>query len=286
MILLMPYYEQNTQYDLLMQYGQENCMQCNQATGVKYTTFTTENSRYRAWWDSMTQEQRNSLGSISIWKCPSRRSGIQLSTDIDATSVLLNGNSIAPGPVSDYAAVILHIDAINNPTTPGTGWVAHYLSNNASHSNNNFGPFRVSCYNGGNIDTNTPRDPISYWADGTSNQILFGESHIPANRMNVCKSANWWEQADCSALTSHGATRGFVRPVHPAYRLARGPNDYTGASNSQSPLTSYGFGSNHTSVCNFLIGDGAVRAVNSTVPMSTILVPLVNTRDGKAVSLP
>ncbi|MDR1492416.1 MAG: DUF1559 domain-containing protein [Planctomycetaceae bacterium] len=284
MLLLMPYYEQQQQFNLLMQYGQENCMQSNQQTGVK-STASTENTRYREWWDSLTQEQQNSLGSIPIWKCPSRRSGVQLSTDIDDASVNQNGNCIAPGPVTDYAAVILWSDAIGS-TTPGTGWVSHFRSNQVNDINNNFGPFRVSVLNTSNVDANTPRDPISYWADGSSNQIIFGESHVPANRMNVCKSSAWWTQADCSALTSHGATRGYVRPVHPAYRLARGPNDYTGDSNAESPITGYGFGSSHTGTCNFLLGDGSVQAVSTTVSMSTILVPLANVGDGVSVALP
>jgi hypothetical protein len=281
-VLLMPYYEQQQQYDFIMQYGQNKALLCNQQTGVLFTG--NETRMHRQWWDSLIQEQQNSLGSIPIWKCPSRRSGVQITTDIDTYTS--GSNSMAVGPVTDYAAVILWADAISNPTMPSASWVNHYESNNASHANNNFGPFRVSILNTSNVDANTPRDPISYWTDGTSNQILFGEAHVPANRMNVCKSAQWVTQADCSALTSHGWGRAFVRPVYPAYRLARGPNDYTGDSNDQSPLVGYGFGSNHTGVCNFLLGDGAVRAVNLTVPMATILVPLANTRDGVSVSLP
>jgi hypothetical protein len=281
MILLMPYYEQNVQYDIIMQYGQEKALSHDAAGN---TTTGSDSAKYRKWWDALSQGQKNQLGSISIWKCPSRRKGIQLSTDFDANSDGMYG--IAPGPLTDYAAVLLWADAVNSTTPATSNWYQHFASNVASDADNNLGPFRVSRYNGGTVDTNTPRDPIAYWADGTSNQLLFGEAHIPINRIGVCKQANLWEQVDCSALTSHYGSRGYVRVVHPAFRLARGPNDYTGASNDQSPIAGYGFGSNHTGVCNFLIGDGAVRAVNSTVPMATILVPLTNVRDGKAVSLP
>ncbi|MDR0390764.1 MAG: DUF1559 domain-containing protein [Planctomycetaceae bacterium] len=284
MVLLMPYYEQNTQYDLLMQYGQKAALICNQATGTLFTMGSAENPRYNAWWDSLTQDQKNSLGSIPIWKCPSRRTGIQLTRDFSIGAGTVDAGTPAPGPVTDYAAVILWS---NYTSTPNSSWTGHHSATTANHINDNLGPFRVALLpTGSNIDGSRPRDPIGYWADGTSNQIIFGEAHIPANRKNVCKSPNWWEQADCSALTSHGGSRGHVRPVHPQYRLARGPNDYTGNSNGESPIGGYGFGSEHVGTCNFLIGDGAVRGVNVSVSMSSILVPLANVGDGTPVSLP
>jgi hypothetical protein len=280
MILLMPYYEQTVQFDIIMRYGQNKALLHDPSGNLN--TGGTENEMYRKWWDSLSQEDKNQLGSIPMWKCPSRRSGVQLSTDTDAAAP---GNTISPGPVTDYAAVILWADAVGS-TTPGSGWVTHYRSNNAADINNNFGPFRVAILNSSNVDTSPPRDPIAYWADGASNQLLFGEAHVPANRMNVCKASSWATQADCTALTSHGGTRGYVRPVHPAYRLARGPSDYTGDSNAESPITGYGFGSNHTGVCNFLLGDGSVQAVSTTTSMATILVPLANVGDGESVTLP
>jgi prepilin-type N-terminal cleavage/methylation domain-containing protein len=281
MILLMPYYEQNVQYSIIMQYGQEKAL-VHDAAGNTITG--DETVRYRKWWDDLTQEKKTQLGSISMWKCPSRRSGAQLTKDYDAPSSSIY--AIAPGPLTDYAAVLLWKDAISNPTSPTSSWYQHFRSHVSDDSNNNIGPFRVSYYNGGNVDTNTPRDSISYWDDGTSNQLLFGEAHIPVNRMGVCKQANHWEQVDCSALTSHHGSRGYVRVVHPAFRLARGPNDYTGANNANGPITGYGFGSNHTGICNFLIGDGSVRAFNISTPMSTIIVPLTNINDGTVVTLP
>jgi hypothetical protein len=277
MVLLMPFYEQNAQYDIIMRYGRDKALQ-HDASGN--TPGGNECQRYLAWWNALTQEYKTQLGSIAMWKCPSRRSGIQISTDVSATGTW----PVGPGPVSDYAATILWSDAVGS-TTPTTAWVNHYISNQASHYNNNYGPFRVSMLAGSSIDSCIPRDSISWWSDGFTNQLIFGEHHIPKNRLNVCRD-DWWTQVDCSALTSHGAVRGYVYPVHPAYRLARGPGDYTGDSNDQSPLTGYGFGSYHPGTCNFLVGDGSVRSVNSSVSMSSILVPLVNTRDGAVVMLP
>jgi hypothetical protein len=86
-------------------------------------------------------------------------------------------------------------------------------------------------------------------------------------------------------LTSHGATRGYVRPVHPQYRLAKGPQDYIRDQNDESPITGYGFGSNHTGVCNFLIGDGSVHPFATTVSMRDVLVPLGNVAHGGSISI-
>jgi hypothetical protein len=265
-----------------MRYGQQRAL-IHDPSGTQNTGNAFE--IYRKWWDALTQEEKDQFGSIPTWKCPSRRSGVQITTDADPVG---SSFAMAAGPVTDYCAVILHIDAINNPTTPTSGWISCFLSNNASHINNNLGPFRVSILptGGSGVENNIPRDPIAYWADGASNQLLFGEAHLPANRMNICRSAQCATQTDCSALTAHGASRGFVRPVHPAYRLARGPSDYTGDSNAESPITGYGFGSNHTGVCNFLLGDGSVQAVSTTTSMVNILCPLTNVGDGESVTLP
>ena len=294
MILLMPYYEQTAQYDIIMQYGQQKALICDQATGVEFVNPNNDDIIHRQWWDSLTQPQRDSLGSITMWKCPSRRTGVQLSTTIDAFTG--TPGEIAPGPVTDYTAVMFHQDAANavaaakaGQAVPAAtpGWVYHYDSNDGGHINSQLGPFRVARLVGSNVDPSTPRDPIGYWADGTSNQFIFGEAHVPTNRRNVCQSGSWTTQADCSALTSHRATRGCTRAIHPAYRLAKGPNDYTGDVNeTDSPIAGYGFGSDHPGVCNFLLGDGSVRNVGTTTPMYPILCSLADVNDGGTASLP
>ncbi|MDR2756202.1 MAG: DUF1559 domain-containing protein [Planctomycetaceae bacterium] len=282
MVILMPFYEQTTLYDKIMQYGQQKAL-IHDPSGAEYSD-TDIGVKHRKWWDALTEDEQKQYGSIPIWKCPSRRSGVQITTETDPA-----GSSTAAGPVTDYCAVILNTNAINDPTTPTVNWVWCYNSNDGNMINSQLGPFRPSIYNGNygtGVDSNYPRDPISYWADGASNQIIFGEAHVPENRLNVCKSAIWASQVDCSALTAHGGTRGFVRPVHPAYRLAHGPQDYIGDTDAESPIVGYGFGSSHIGICHFLLGDGSVRAFGTTTPMSSILVPLANTGDGKSVAIP
>ena len=303
MVLLMPYYEQMQQYDLLMQYGQEKSMMCDQQTGDGYWPDTQPESRcYIRWWESLTQQQQNSLGSVAMWKCPTRRSGVQLTTTVTPDSG--SGDQMAPGPVTDYTAVIYHIHGAEqaeyrraNPShvfdPPGGGWTAHHASNNAGHINEQLGPFRVARLTGANVDPSVPRDSIGYWADGTTNQLIFGEAHVPSNRRNVCQGPRWETQADCSALTVHGWNRGASRLIHPYFRLAKGPQDYTsdednpiGTSTGDGYINGYGFGSDHPGVCNFLLGDGSVRGISVTTPMYPILCALSDVSDGIAVSLP
>ena len=45
------------------------------------------------------------------------------------------------------------------------------------------------------------------------------------------------------------------------------------------------FGSPHTGVCNFLVGDGSVHGISATAS-ADLLRNLTSVRDGKAVSIP
>jgi len=53
----------------------------------------------------------------------------------------------------------------------------------------------------------------------------------------------------------------------------------------RGPLGDYGFGSSHPGVCQFAIGDGAVRSV-PVMTAHNILVALATVNDGQAVTLP
>jgi len=52
-----------------------------------------------------------------------------------------------------------------------------------------------------------------------------------------------------------------------------------------APMFHYGFGSYHTSVCNFLLGDGSVQSVSVTTRTFPILVSYAMVDDGFSVSL-
>jgi hypothetical protein len=290
--LLMPYYEQQALWDKLMVNGQERSMQDLSTWDPATNQFPpggTGFQRHREWWDKLLPEEQNQYSSIPTWKCPTRRSGVQKSTDFnDATT----DNYIPIGPVSDYASVIVH----SNLTSLDTGWVGSTDCRDNNQATNQFGPLRVGRRPREvviNVDAVVPRDNIGYWADGTSNQIVIGEKHIPNGTMNLCKGY-WYQQGECSALTMNSrAIAGASRRVHPLLRLATGPNDYVppdmnAASDQQdqSPYIGYGFGSYHPGVCQFLIGDGAVKSFSTSTSMPNVLVPLANVADGVSVAMP
>jgi prepilin-type N-terminal cleavage/methylation domain-containing protein len=288
-VMLMPFYEQQSLYDQIVVNGLERALQDLASWDAATNKFsgTDDYARYRMWWDNLTEAQQNEYSSIPIWKCPTRRGGIQKSTDVDDASA---SNYMATGPVSDYAVVAYRDDA-------GSAWASYHSSTDNAAVALQFGPLRAgrrpTGIGNGNIDANVPRDNIGYWSDGTSNQIVIGEKHVPQGTMNVCKLERF-KQGECTALTGDSrATAGLARRVYQTHRLATGPNDFvppdmnsTGENDDYSPYHVYGFGSYHPGVCQFLIGDGAVKAFSVTTPMATVLVPLANVSDGVAVAMP
>jgi hypothetical protein len=292
--MLFPYYEQQTLWNKISANGYEKMMQDMTSWNAAAASFqgTNDYERYRLWWERLTDAERTQFSSISTWKCPTRRSGVQMSTNY---APYTEDMWMATGPVSDYAVVIVSDHNYND-----AGWVSHTDCVQNGAADRQFGPLRVGWLRGNNadgkgIDYIVPRDSISYWADGASNQLVIGEKHLPMGVRNVCRTP-WYQQADCSALTINArAVAGASRRFHDDGRLATGPNDYVlppGADpNADNPdvapyTTGYGFGSDHPGVCQFLIGDGAVKSFSNTTSMRNVLVPLGNVADGVAVSMP
>ena len=135
---------------------------------------------------------------------------------------------------------------------------------------------------GNTVNSCVPRDTMSWWQDGTSNQLVVGEKHIPINRLNVCR-LDRWNQGDCSFLTGNDSNQSVGRNMFRDHRLARSPNDYDRDHNDDSTVTGYGFGSYHPGICQFLFGDGAVRSISNATPLNTILCPLAEVNDGQTV---
>jgi hypothetical protein len=99
--------------------------------------------------------------------------------------------------------------------------------------------------------------------DGLSNTIFAGEKHVLQGYFG-------YGVLDCS-LYNGDYWMCSSRSVSPNYPLAKKPTDAV-----------IGFGGYHTSVCQFLLGDGSVRPVsNSTDPI--ILALLANIADGQPI---
>ncbi|MGL4943792.1 MAG: DUF1559 domain-containing protein [Thermoguttaceae bacterium] len=285
-VILMPYMEQNAIYDRIYAGGQEKAMQDRSVTARDSGPTNGQDARafYRGWWDNLcSPEDKKAYGSIPGFKCPSRRTGVQMTT----TST----DNMSPiGPCGDYACVM----RVRNPGNEMSDWWNCYMSDNGDgndHINRHFGPFRVAHRDaslGNGVDSNKPRDKMSWWKDGSSNQLAVGEKHLPQDTIGVCTSS-WRPRGDCSFWQmSWRDSTAAARQIHEKNRLAKGPNDYNPAidTNNTTPLKDFGFGSSHAGVCNFLIGDGAVRSISNTVAFDPIMCALADVSDGESVSLP
>jgi hypothetical protein len=159
------------------------------------------------------------------------------------------------------------------------------------------------------------RDSFAYWADGASNQIVFGEKNVPHFALNPCDNIGDPENVYRSWQGTYGMggwvysnynvsrIAGTARLIGPDTALASGPTDSRVVSSAPATIKvaghpaytelsitsgeDYGFGSAHTSgVLNWLFGDGSVHSASSTVNTQDVLYPLCSASDGAAAQLP
>jgi len=262
------------------------------------------------WWhNGLTEEQRRGFG-IDTFACPSRRSGGQLISD-NPVSLQLGG------PLGDYAAVIRYIHN-RHPEDHPTQWrfwteftcpVSRSSSDQSLYNvDRQHGPFRApirdsappTLTDGGGVTSWTPRDNMARLTDGTTNQILFGEKHIPIAHIGVCDSnMRSWDctfsnaEGESHGNTSSSAFRGFHvgRAIFPSINgamapepMTRSPHDFTGRENPKGN-DFYAFGSVHPGVVMFVMGDGSVRPISNTTARD-IMAALAHVSSGQSVTLP
>jgi hypothetical protein len=238
--------------------------------------------------------------------------------------IAANGSIVAYGPFSDYAPVIyVSYELIRGTSHPWAGRVEgqdfHHVSlrntGNDNANNNsmapdarttvaarqspspgsfNVGPLRRASIPGAPSGVGTsgltamqtegngrdwiPRDTLSWWRDGTSNQIVIGEKHIPAGAQFGNLTTAWrHDQSFLNAADSNARDWAIGRTVAPTIPLSS-PND------GGSPRSQRTFGSWHPGICNFLLGDGSVRAFSVTTS-GTILGNWAHANSGQSISL-
>lgn len=103
--------------------------------------------------------------------------------------------------------------------------------------------------------------------DGLSNTAFIGERHVPLDTFGD-RAGN-----DTSIYNSDHLLRCCGRFGGPGYGLARSPRDPAGGN----------FGSYHPGVCQFVFGDGGVRALSNQISTSTLRKLCVR-NDGEAIS--
>jgi hypothetical protein len=134
------------------------------------------------------------------------------------------------------------------------------------------------------------RDTIERWSDGTSNQLCFGEKHIPTwARNSATDPAQTWDGSWCLTWNDANAW-SIARPVWGTPNLlAKGPNDPLRAATENwadfSDSSGNPLGSSHPGVVNFLVGDGTVHGI-SVDTVSDVVVHLTVVNDGNVVALP
>jgi prepilin-type processing-associated H-X9-DG protein len=324
---IMPYIEQNANWDRLNR----------PAIGI---------SRDRRWWsggtqgknpnipdvDELTDADRKGLASIPGYVCPSRRAAGATAPDNGVSDPV--GNTAAQGPQTDYAFSIM-----GNPTSAqiasggmyvhinGYWWSGSYYPGDAPYLEAHRGAFRAPDFgtDPGTIPGNwmwadepglaatgtwKPRDTLSWWRDGTSNQFVCGEKHIPSSLLGQCGAGNSPADGDCSYLSLEQYATvtafrqfsfGWIDPPNASsggrfviggglgngvweFPLAKG--NEKAIPPDQGAIYHQGFGSSHPGTSNFLFGDGAVRGVSVTTPVNPILYSLALVNDGLSVSLP
>lgn len=274
-VLLWPYTEQTSLYSFITEFKCD----CGAST-------CRDNLSHYCLGSRLTDPQKDELGSVSYMKCPSRRSGIQFAKNQGS------GQPDSSGPTTDYAVVVLHVNSSGDLDT--SGWYNYYGPNPTGvvdHYSSFRGPFRHSIRSdSNNPKTWSPRDTLAWWADGTSNQILIGEKHVPTADMNTCKGAT---DGDCSYLFASSGSREFSVARHiggtAGVTFAKKPSDYEG----KRPVNNYQFGSCHPGIVHFLFGDGSVHGIPITTPATNwsssgtkdIMPSLAYVNDGTPVSL-
>jgi prepilin-type N-terminal cleavage/methylation domain-containing protein len=154
-------------------------------------------------------------------------------------------------------------DLISPPPAPALSGVMASRGDYAACSGD--GTTNASGIDDGMIVQKNPKTSFRFTdvTDGLSNTLLIGEKHVPLNTFN---------DVNDGAIFNGGLPAGVFRYASASKPLAASPTD--------PYLTN--FGSWHTGVCQFVFGDGSVRAVNTSTAGSTLGL-LANRADDQVI---
>jgi hypothetical protein len=192
---------------------------------------------------------------------------------------------------------------MQNGLTASQWW--HVQDVNSTHFN--IGPFRHALTTG-TVTSWKPRDTFAWWGDGTSNELVFAENHIPVDHLGLCKEHNSSpnitraQMGDCSYLSSRPEVSSgnyewrpwtVMRstiiniPVSGAvgngYAIAKEPNAYS--SPTDNSWDTYSFGSYHPGVFNAALGDGAIFSISNAINRPN-LTRMIWVNDGVSLEFP
>jgi prepilin-type N-terminal cleavage/methylation domain-containing protein len=237
-----------------------------------------------------TLEERKQIGNVPIIKCPSRRSGMQIVDE--------EGTQNYGGPLADYATILRYRDTETDTFTNVKTALTNAITGTGTWNlGNNFRiPFTVAQSNGLSSGTPSTSDvdykqytlttTLATWQDGTTNQLILGEKHVPTtqvkNEGGGSPGVGVWDGSYLFMSTNS--------PNHVA-RFVHARNDGNTADSfgliqkkeSTDTDAELGFGSYHNGVVNFCLGDGSVRGFSLTIS-PTILAYLADINDAHSTS--
>ncbi len=212
--------------------------------------YLEQNALYQQWNLPLTYYQQSDLARktpVPLYYCPSRRSpdsAPQVSIAGDQNDDIGGGlGPLVPGALGDYGA------CTGTENCDGADCVGAY--NGAFRAN--FDQF------GRNLGFVT----FAQITDGLSNTLFVGEKHAQQGRFGT-------GPLDCSLYNGDYWTCS-TRSAGPNFPLATSPGD-----------SAVVFGSYHTGVCQFVLGDGSVRPIALTTSPA-VLGLLANIADGQPV---
>ena len=231
------------------------------------------------------------LCSINMLLCPSRRGSAKTLVGKRASPQTENetggaddysNNGGMHGTQADYAIVV------GMPFWHWGGWAQWLDQAKRNFHHLQVGAFRAATWATPNDPaTWRPQDNISYWEDGSSNQIIIGEKNIWTSALGRCGGSGLRHFCgDCSVIATStwngfSIARSFNAPfANSADKMQdANPSLPRPVFSEQDTSQNEQWGSSHPGVANFLLGDGAVRSIPSTIPTGSIF-PQPGTVDG------
>jgi prepilin-type N-terminal cleavage/methylation domain-containing protein len=315
-VFLMPYYEQQPLYSSLTKGFATSastnrigrCLDNSTNSGDRGTVNEPGIGRQSGIWRQGTNAntngtslaERRQTGNVPIVKCPSRRSGMQI---VGEGSAAANSTANYGGPLADYATILRYrsgdaetfadvLLALSNAVA-GTSATWQVSSNFripftvARSDGLTSGPASISdrAYKNYTLATK-----IAAWQDGTTNQLILGEKHIPATELKNeggTATASTLGKWDGSYLfISENSPNHVARFIHAHHDGSAGDEfGLVQKKEETGNFADWGLGSNHSGIVNFCIGDGSVRSISLTVS-PILLAYLADINDGHSTSLP
>jgi len=202
------------------------------------------------------------LTEIPPYNCPQRRKGVGVSKSGDDIISAYESGPHVPGVVGDYACSAGY----------GPNGVWNWVDSNGAliigHPTTNpptaFGDFPPP---GAVLISWKSRTAFGDVTDGLSNTLLLGEKHVRPSQFGIAQ--------EDGAVYNGDHPGSWSRQAGPGHPLARFPTD--------SYLDN--FGSYHPGSCNFVLVDGSVRGLSTTIP-TDLLGSLAARNDGEVAPVP